>query len=118
MDDAFYYTDRGAFRTFEGVSGVFKFIQDSRHLHGLTSMCELPRFVRDRFVSDPTEDTLALSHQYPLYPSAILKSGKERLNIPKISDGDITALEQEMDAMDASLPQMTHFVLPGGHTTV
>jgi len=49
---------------------------------------------------------------------AILKSGKERLNIPKISDENILFLEQEMDAMDADLPQMTHFVLPGGHQTV
>lgn len=49
---------------------------------------------------------------------AILKSGKERLNIPKISDEDITLLEQEMDTMEAPLPPMTHFVLPGGHQTV
>ncbi|WP_026753241.1 cob(I)yrinic acid a,c-diamide adenosyltransferase [Sediminibacter sp. Hel_I_10] len=47
-----------------------------------------------------------------------LKNGKERLNIPKISEEDITQLETEMDAMDAKLPQMTHFVLPGGHQTV
>ncbi|RKE98012.1 cob(I)yrinic acid a,c-diamide adenosyltransferase [Ichthyenterobacterium magnum] len=49
---------------------------------------------------------------------AILKSGKERLNIPKISKEDISKLEHEMDRMNASLPQMTHFVLPGGHQTV
>ncbi|GAA4291968.1 cob(I)yrinic acid a,c-diamide adenosyltransferase [Aestuariibaculum suncheonense] len=49
---------------------------------------------------------------------AILKNGKERLNIPKISEADITRLEQEMDTMDAALPPMTHFVLPGGHQTV
>jgi len=49
---------------------------------------------------------------------AILKNGKERLNIPKISETDINLLEQEMDAMDAQLPPMTHFVLPGGHQTV
>ncbi|MBD0833078.1 cob(I)yrinic acid a,c-diamide adenosyltransferase [Aestuariibaculum sediminum] len=49
---------------------------------------------------------------------AILKNGKERLNIPKISEDDIQRLEQEMDTMDAALPPMTHFVLPGGHQTV
>lgn len=49
---------------------------------------------------------------------AILKSGKERLNIPKISNDDIELLEREMDAMNAELPPMTHFVLPGGHQTV
>ena len=49
---------------------------------------------------------------------AILKSGKERLNIPKISSEDIELLEKEMDSMNQNLPPMTHFVLPGGHQTV
>ena len=49
---------------------------------------------------------------------AILKNGKERLNIPKISSEDIERLEHEMDAMNEVLPPMTHFVLPGGHQTV
>ncbi len=49
---------------------------------------------------------------------ATLKSGKDRLNIPKVDEEDIELLEKEMDRMDAELPQMTHFVLPGGHTTV
>lgn len=47
-----------------------------------------------------------------------LKSGKERLNIPKIASSDIELLEKEMDIMDAQLPVMSHFILPGGHTTV
>lgn len=49
---------------------------------------------------------------------ATLKNGKQRLNIPKISEEDIENLEHEMDAMNESLPEMTHFVLPGGHQTV
>jgi len=49
---------------------------------------------------------------------AILKNGKERLNIPKISLKDIEHLEQEIDTMNEALPAMTHFVLPGGHQTV
>lgn len=49
---------------------------------------------------------------------ATLKSGKERLNIPKISQEDIQLLETEMDRMDGELPPMTHFILPGGHSTV
>ncbi|WP_306352963.1 cob(I)yrinic acid a,c-diamide adenosyltransferase [Flavobacterium sp. '19STA2R22 D10 B1'] len=49
---------------------------------------------------------------------AILKSGKERLNIPKITEKDVLLLEDEMDEMNKELPPMTHFVLPGGHTTV
>lgn len=49
---------------------------------------------------------------------AILKSGKERLKIPKISNKDIELLELEMDKMNLKLPAMTNFVLPGGHQTV
>lgn len=49
---------------------------------------------------------------------AVLKSGKERLNIPKISEEDITLLENKIDEMNDSLPPMTNFILPGGHQTV
>ncbi|OAB75758.1 cob(I)yrinic acid a,c-diamide adenosyltransferase [Cochleicola gelatinilyticus] len=49
---------------------------------------------------------------------AMLKSGKERLNIPKINEADIKQLEDEMDSMNETLPQMTHFILPGGHSSV
>ncbi len=48
----------------------------------------------------------------------VLKNGKERLNIEKISNLDIELLEQEIDKMNEELSQMTHFILPGGHTTV
>ncbi|MBT9190213.1 cob(I)yrinic acid a,c-diamide adenosyltransferase [Zobellia russellii] len=49
---------------------------------------------------------------------ALLKNGKKRLNIPEIEPSDIELLEKEIDVMDEALPQMTHFILPGGHTTV
>ncbi|MGB1270236.1 MAG: cob(I)yrinic acid a,c-diamide adenosyltransferase [Flavobacteriaceae bacterium] len=48
----------------------------------------------------------------------VLKNGKERLNIPKVEEADIETLETEIDTMEQDLPPMTHFVLPGGHTTV
>ena len=47
-----------------------------------------------------------------------LKSGKERLNIPKVEKDSIKYLENEIDKMDHELPQMTHFILPGGHQAV
>lgn len=47
-----------------------------------------------------------------------LKNGKKRLNIQWIEQEHIGFLESEIDLMDQSLPPMTHFVLPGGHTTV
>lgn len=49
---------------------------------------------------------------------AQLKNGKERLNIVKVKEAEIQFLEDQIDAMNQGLPQMTNFILPGGHTTV
>lgn len=41
-----------------------------------------------------------------------------KMKLPVLVDDDITYLEKQIDAMDATLPEMRSFVLPGGHTTV
>lgn len=48
----------------------------------------------------------------------VLKNGEKRLQNLGIVESDIELLENEIDTMENALPQMTHFVLPGGHTTV
>ena len=48
----------------------------------------------------------------------VLKNGEKRLQNLGILESDIELLEKEIDTMEEELPQMTHFVLPGGHTTV
>lgn len=83
--------------------------------------------VRDQEI-DPLHKTTLVEIQNKLFTvgailatppeKETLKNGKDRLNIPKINEEDILFLENEIDRMDTSLPQMTHFVLPGGHTTV
>ncbi len=47
-----------------------------------------------------------------------LANGKDRLNIPPISDELIESLEKQIDLMNEQLPPMTHFILPGGHEIV
>ena len=47
-----------------------------------------------------------------------LKNGQPRLQNLGLVVSDIEFLEKEIDTMEEALPQMTHFVLPGGHTTV
>lgn len=41
-----------------------------------------------------------------------------RMRIPDLKEEDITLLEKEMDKMNEALPEMKHFILPGGHVTV
>ena len=48
----------------------------------------------------------------------IMKNGEKRLKNLGLIETDIELLENEIDTMEDALPQMTHFVLPGGHTTV
>lgn len=44
--------------------------------------------------------------------------GNTKVKIPFLLPEDITVLEKEIDAMDAMLPPMKYFVLPGGHQSV
>lgn len=83
--------------------------------------------IRDQQIDDHTAKTLQLIQENLFTLGAILatdpqksvlKNGKPRLDIPLITEKDIVLLEHEMDAMDANLPPMTHFILPGGHQTV
>ncbi|MDO6738635.1 cob(I)yrinic acid a,c-diamide adenosyltransferase [Wenyingzhuangia sp. 2_MG-2023] len=50
--------------------------------------------------------------------SQIKKNGENRLKIDNINEETLKKLEDEIDALEAQLPTMTHFILPGGHTTV
>jgi len=43
---------------------------------------------------------------------------KSKVKIPHLTEDDIALFEKEMDAMDALLPPMKSFVLPGGHEIV
>jgi cob(I)alamin adenosyltransferase len=40
------------------------------------------------------------------------------MKVPDLSEGDIQLLETQMDLMNEKLPDLKHFVLPGGHTIV
>lgn len=41
-----------------------------------------------------------------------------KLIIPDLHEKDVTALEKEIDTMNETLPEMKHFILPGGHSAV
>jgi cob(I)alamin adenosyltransferase len=41
-----------------------------------------------------------------------------KMKIPDLKEEDIHLLEKEMDKMGDSLPEMKHFILPGGHPTI
>ncbi|HYG03178.1 MAG TPA: cob(I)yrinic acid a,c-diamide adenosyltransferase [Chryseosolibacter sp.] len=44
--------------------------------------------------------------------------GNTKVKIPSLAESDVTELEKEIDAMDATLEPMRFFVLPGGHQSI
>lgn len=44
--------------------------------------------------------------------------GNEKVKVPQLFEDDITLIENEIDKMNETLPEMRSFVLPGGHQTV
>lgn len=41
-----------------------------------------------------------------------------RLRLPDLTEEDVLLIEEEIDRMNAVLPEMTSFILPGGNSTV
>lgn len=77
--------------------------------------------VRDQAVNLPRRDLLKEVQDRLFTVGASLatdpaKAGKKP--IPDLLETDIALLESEMDKMDAELPELRHFVLPGGHQSV
>jgi len=76
--------------------------------------------VRDQEVNQKRQAVLVEIQDRLFTIGSILATepGNEKLKIPSLLEDDIQFLENEMDAMDESLPPMRFFVLPGGHQSV
>lgn len=76
-----------------------------------------------RDLAAPHETELLFGMQQTLFAigSQLASSNAEetaRFRVPAITEGDISALEQAMDRMDAGLEPMRNFILPGGHPAI
>ncbi len=76
-------------------------------------------------VRDSTEDSILKNvlkgiqdRLFSIGANLAANPDKEKLRKPEINENDIILLEQEMDNMDEKLPQLQHFILPGGHVSV
>lgn len=76
--------------------------------------------VRDLEVNQKRKDVLVEIQDRLFTVGSILATepGNTKVKIPSLSEADILFLEKEIDAMDAELPPMRFFVLPGGHTAI
>ena len=76
--------------------------------------------IRDQQIDDDSKKTLIEIQDRLFTVGASLASDpdKSKMKIPDLKEEDILFLEKEIDRMNAELPEMKNFVLPGGHTTV
>ena len=76
--------------------------------------------LRDQEVNRKRKDFLVEVQDRLFTIGSILATepGNTKVKIPHLLPADIEVLEKEIDAMDAALPPMRFFVLPGGHSSV
>ena len=76
--------------------------------------------LRDQSVNQSRKEILVEIQDRLFTIGSILATEPEntKVKIPSLAESDIELLENRMDEMDAILPPMRFFVLPGGHTSV
>jgi cob(I)alamin adenosyltransferase len=76
--------------------------------------------VRDQDVNHKRTEVLVQIQNTLFIIGSILATepGNTKVKIPSLREEDVVSLEKEIDAMDAELPALRFFVLPGGESSV
>ncbi|MGN8071901.1 cob(I)yrinic acid a,c-diamide adenosyltransferase [Mucilaginibacter sp. SG564] len=76
--------------------------------------------IRDQEISDHDKDILKQIQDRLFTIGSSLAADPERskMIIPDLHLTDVELLEQEMDTMNEKLPELRHFILPGGNNTI
>lgn len=74
--------------------------------------------LRDQPINSSWQDKFQWVQDNLFVVGAILASEPGKSGVPELPTDSISWLEQEIDQMDADLPAMRFFILPGGHPTV
>lgn len=76
--------------------------------------------VRDQAIDSKSFDALIeiQDRLFTLGSILAVEPGNSKVKVPDLFEDDVLFLENEIDKMNESLPEMKSFVLPGGHTTV
>jgi len=76
--------------------------------------------LRDQPVNESRKEVLLVIQDRLFTIGSILavEPGNTRVKVPALDEEDIQFLEKQIDQMDAALPPLRSFVLPGGHQSV
>lgn len=76
--------------------------------------------IRDHDIDEHSKNILMKTQDILFTVGSYLASDpkKSKVKIPELKEDDVKLLETEMDKMNALIPELRSFVLPGGHITV
>ncbi len=116
------YTKKGDTGTTQLIGGT-RVPKHHARIEAYGTVDELNSFIgllRDQEIAEHHKEILLLIQDrlFTIGSSLASDPGKSKMKIPDLKEEDITLLENEMDSMDAQLPEMKSFILPGGHPTV
>lgn len=117
------YTKTGDKGTTSLIGGT-KVLKSDLRIEAYGTVDELNSYVglcRDLIVDEPSKNILKEIQDRLFTIGSLLACDPEKetkMNIPGLKEEDIGLLETEIDKMDKELPEMKHFILPGGHVTV
>jgi cob(I)alamin adenosyltransferase len=117
------YTKVGDKGTTSLIGGT-KVAKSDMRIEAYGTVDELNSYIglcRDLLTDDHSQKTLKeiQDRLFTIGSSLACDPEKEpKMKIPDLKEEDVTLLEKEIDEMDKMLPEMKHFILPGGHSTV
>jgi len=116
------YTRKGDKGT-TGLIGGTRVPKHSLRIESYGTVDELNSFIgllRDKAISDEgKKDLIEIQDRLFTLGSLLAEDkAKSRMKLPEIYKKDVDFLEEKIDEMDADLPPMKSFILPGGHETV
>lgn len=116
------YTKKGDTGTTQLIGGT-RVLKSSIRIEAYGTIDELNSYIgiiRDQEIDEKYKTQLIeiQDRLFTIGSSLAADPEKSSMKIPDLLESDITFLENNMDEMDETLPEMKFFVLPGGHTTV
>jgi cob(I)alamin adenosyltransferase len=117
------YTKTGDKGTTSLIGGT-KVLKSHERIEAYGTVDELNSYIglcRDLVTDTSSKDTLQeiQDRLFTIGSSLACDPEKEsKLKIPDLKESDVEFLENEIDSMNGSLPEMKNFILPGGHPTI
>ena len=109
---------------FTGLIGGTKILKSDLRIESYGNVDELNSYVGlvGDYITDRDVKDIINTIQNRLFVVGSLLAqddGKDnKIKLPQLTEEDVLLLENEIDKMNAELPELKHFILPGGHLLV